>query len=37
MTLQFVVWDAQFQGNSSFRFNYQSEKFAKPYGYGLVE
>lgn len=37
ITLQFVVWDAQFQGNSSFRFFYQSEKFAKPYGYGLVE
>jgi hypothetical protein len=37
VTLQFIVWDAQFQGNSSFNFYYQSEKFAKPYGYGLVE
>lgn len=37
VTLQFVVWEVQFQGNSSFNFLYRSEKFAKPYGYGLVE
>jgi hypothetical protein len=37
VTVQFVVWEVQFQGNSSFNFQYRSEEFAKPYGYGLVE
>jgi hypothetical protein len=37
VTVQFVVWEAQFQGNTNFNFLYRSEEFAKPYGYGLVE
>ena len=37
VTLQFISWDLQIQGNSSFHFIYQSEHFAKPLEYGLVE
>jgi hypothetical protein len=37
LTLQFVTWDMQIQGNSSFHFHYSNENFAKPILYGLVE
>lgn len=37
LTLQFITWDLEFSGNSSFRFYYQSDAFARPMDYGLVE
>jgi len=37
LTLQFISWDLQIQGNVSFRFFYSSEDFARPADYGLVE
>ena len=37
VTLQFVSWDLQFQGNSSFHFYYRSDQFAKPTDYGLIK
>jgi hypothetical protein len=37
VTLQFVSWDLQFQGNSSFHFYYRSDAFAKPTDYGLIK
>jgi Flp pilus assembly protein TadG len=37
LTLQFISWDLQIQGNSRFNFYYRSEAFAKPFAYGLVE
>jgi Flp pilus assembly protein TadG len=37
LTLQFISWDLQIQGNSSFHFIFNSNAFAKPTQYGLVE
>lgn len=37
LTLQFIAWDLQIQGNVSFRFFYTSNDFARPTDYGLVE
>lgn len=37
LTLQFISWDLQIQGNSSFYFHYSSDNFARPIQYGLVE
>ncbi len=37
LTLQFIAWDLQIQGNSSFHFYYNSDTFAKPFDYGLVQ
>ena len=37
VTLQFISWDLQFNGNIGFHFYYQSEAFAKPTDYGLVQ
>lgn len=37
LTLQFISWDLQLQGNSSFHFFYRSDQFAKPTDYGLIK
>lgn len=37
LTLQFITWDMQIQGNSQFHFYYSTDNFAKPILYGLVE
>jgi hypothetical protein len=37
LTLQFVAWDLEFSGNSSFIFRYNSDTFVLPLDYGLVE
>jgi hypothetical protein len=37
LTLQFISWDISFQGNSSFHFFYNSDDFAKPMDYGLIQ
>jgi hypothetical protein len=37
ITLQFISWDLQFNGNIGFHFYYQSDAFAKPLDYGLVQ
>ena len=37
LTLQFICYDLQIQGNSSFHFFYQSNAFARPTDYGLVQ
>ena len=37
LTLQFITWDMQIQGNSQFHFHYSTDNFAKPILYGLVE
>jgi hypothetical protein len=37
LTLQFITWDMQIQGSSTFHFYYTNENFAKPILYGLVE
>jgi len=37
VTLQFICWDLQIQGNSSFHFYYNNTKFASPPDYGLVK
>jgi hypothetical protein len=37
LTLQFICWDLQFQGNSSFHFFYQNDHFARPPDYGLIK
>lgn len=37
LTLQFITWDMQIQGNSHFHFYYTNENFARPILYGLVE
>lgn len=37
LTLQFISWDLELSGNSSFRFRYNENEFAKPLDYGLVE
>jgi hypothetical protein len=37
LTLQFVSWDLELGGTSSFIFRYQTEKFTKPTDYGLIK
>jgi hypothetical protein len=37
LTLQFITWDMQIQGNSTFHFRYTGATFARPLIYGLVE
>ena len=37
LTLQFIAWDLQIQGNSSFHFFYQSNHFTSPPDYGLIK
>jgi putative Flp pilus-assembly TadE/G-like protein len=37
LTLQFICWDMTIQGNSTFHFYYQNNKFAKPPDYGLIK
>ena len=37
VTIQFICWDLQLQGNSNFTFLYRSDLFAKPTSYGLVQ
>jgi hypothetical protein len=37
VTLQFVCWDLELGGTSSFIFRYRTEKFAKPTDYGLIK
>jgi hypothetical protein len=37
LTLQFISWDLEFRGNSSFIFNFNDADFARPTNYGLVE
>jgi hypothetical protein len=37
VTLQFISWDLQFNGNIGFHFFYQSDAFTKPTDYGLIK
>ncbi|MEO8626122.1 MAG: Tad domain-containing protein [Candidatus Limnocylindrales bacterium] len=37
LTLQFISWDLQIQGNSSFYFHYTTDTFTRPIAYGLIE
>lgn len=37
LTLQFISWDLEFRGNSSFTFYFSDDEFARPLDYGLVE
>ena len=37
LTLQFVTWDLEFQGNAAFRFFYSDAEFVRPTDYGLIE
>jgi hypothetical protein len=37
ITIQFICWDLQLQGNNNFNFQYQSDQFATPPSYGLIE
>jgi Putative Flp pilus-assembly TadE/G-like len=37
LTLQFIAWDLEMSGNSTFVFNYSDADFAKPKDYGLVK
>lgn len=37
LTLQFISWDLQFNGNIGFHFYYQSDEFAQLTDYGLVK
>ena len=37
LTLQFISWDLEFRGNSSFVFNFNDADFARPTNYGLIE
>jgi hypothetical protein len=37
LTLQFIVWDLEIRGNSTFHFVFNSDAFARPIQYGLVE
>ncbi len=36
LTLQFISWDLEFRGNSSFTFYFRDTDFARPTHYGLV-
>lgn len=37
LTLQFISWDIEFRGNSSFTFFFNDAEFVRPIDYGLVE
>jgi hypothetical protein len=37
ITLQFITWDLEMSGNSTFHFFYNADEFAKPTDYGLVQ
>ena len=37
LTLQFIVWDLEMSGNSTFRYFYSTTDFARPKDYGLVK
>jgi hypothetical protein len=37
LTLQFISWNLELSGNSSFNFRYNATSFARPLDYGLVE
>jgi Flp pilus assembly protein TadG len=37
VTLQFICWDLEFEGNSTFRFYFSDDDFARPTDYGLVQ
>jgi hypothetical protein len=37
LTLQFIAWDLEMSGNTTFVFNYNDGDFAKPKDYGLVK
>jgi Flp pilus assembly protein TadG len=37
LTLQFIAWDLEMSGNSTFVFNYNDLDFARPKDYGLVK
>jgi hypothetical protein len=37
LTLQFIAWDLEMSGNSTFRFFYNNTDFARPKDYGLVK
>jgi hypothetical protein len=37
VTLQFISWDLTFSGNIGFHFQYQSDAFAMPTDYGLIQ
>jgi hypothetical protein len=37
LTLQFIVWDLELSGNSTFHFVYDGREFVTPQGYGLTE
>jgi hypothetical protein len=37
VTLQFISWDLQFNGNIGFHFFYQSNAFTRPIDYGLIK
>jgi hypothetical protein len=37
LTLQFIAWDMELQGNAAFHFYYSANDFARPKDYGLVE
>ena len=37
LTLQFVTWDLEFEGNATFRFFYSDAEFVRPTDYGLIE
>jgi hypothetical protein len=37
LTIQFVSWDLALQGTPTFHFQYNSDAFPRPMGYGLVQ
>ena len=37
LTLQFISWDIEFRGNSTFTFYFSDNEFARPIDYGLIE
>ena len=37
LTLQFITWDLELRGNSSFTFYFNDAEFVRPIDYGLVE
>jgi hypothetical protein len=37
LTLQFICYDLEIQGNVAFHFNYVDNEFAKPTDYGLIQ
>lgn len=37
VTLQFICWDLEFEGNATFRFYFSDNDFARPTDYGLIQ